>query len=60
MEDSMQNIETVRSAVADGLKERNIGDDSWRQDIREGRRDDTPFMVGALIWAQVQALTPAE
>ncbi|MEC3912205.1 hypothetical protein U5A82_17500 [Sphingobium sp. CR2-8] len=53
-------IEHVRAAVADGLEARDIGDQSWRQDIREGRRDDTPFMIGALIWAQVQALTPAE
>ncbi len=57
---SMQNIERVRAAVADGLAAREIGGTAWRQDIREGRRDDTPFMIGALIWAQVQALVPAE
>lgn len=56
----MDNIESVRAAVADGLEARDIGMPAWRQDIREGRRDDTPFMVGALIWAQVQAMTPAE
>lgn len=55
-----RNIEQVRAAVADGLEARDIGGAAWRQDIREGRRDDTPFMVGALIWAQVQALAPAE
>jgi hypothetical protein len=56
----MYMIEDVRAAVADALAARGVGDDTWRADIREGRRDDTPFMIGALIWAQVQALTPAE
>lgn len=50
----------IRTAVADGLEARNIGMPSFRQDIREGRRDDTPFMIGALILAQVLAMAPAE
>lgn len=54
------SIEQIRAAVADGLEARDIGMPVFRQDIREGRRDDTPFMIGALIWAQVQALAPAE
>lgn len=56
----MYSIENVRAAVADGLDERGIGAPQFRDDIREGRRDDTPFMIGALIWAQVQAMAPAE
>lgn len=56
----MEMIEAVRAAVADGLETRDIGQPGWRNDIREGRCDDTPFMIGALIWAQVTALAPAE
>ncbi|MGE6693369.1 hypothetical protein ACQKE8_13100 [Sphingobium limneticum] len=56
----MDNIDHIRAAVADGLEARAIGLPPWRDDIREGCRDDTPFMVGALIWAQVTALEPAE
>ena len=55
-----ESVNQVRATVADGLEARGIGGAAWRQDIREGRRDDTPFMVGALILAQVQALAPAE
>lgn len=54
------DITDIRAAVANGLEQRDIGLPSFHQDIRDGRRDDTPFMVGALILAQVQALTPAE
>lgn len=43
----MDSIKEVRAAVADALATRGIGQPSWRQDIREGRRDDTPFMIGA-------------
>lgn len=53
-------IEAVRAAVADELEARGIGQPAWRQDIREGRRDDGPFMIGALIWARVAALATAE
>ncbi len=56
----MRDIEHIRAVVADGLEARDIGGLAWRQDIREGRRDDTPFMIGALIVAQVRALIPAE
>jgi hypothetical protein len=52
----LENVNQMRAAMADGLEARNIGGAAWRHDIREGRRDDTPFMVGALIMAQVQAL----
>lgn len=54
------DISDIRAAVADGLEKRDVGMPAFRDDIREGRRDDTPFMIGAIILAQVQALTPAE
>jgi hypothetical protein len=53
-------IKRVRAAVADDLDARGVGAPQFRDDIREGRRDDTPFMIGALIWAQVQAMVAAE
>lgn len=56
----MDQIESVRAAVADGLEARGHGNQQFLREIREGYRDDGPFMVGALIWAQVQAMTPAE
>ncbi|CAM8655440.1 hypothetical protein [Sphingobium cupriresistens] len=48
----MEQIEQVRAAVVDALKARDIGRPVFWDDILEGRRDDTPFMVGALIWAE--------
>lgn len=48
----MDSINDVRAAVADALAARDIGQPAWRQDIREGRRDDTPFMIGALAIAE--------
>ena len=56
----MDHIETVRAAVADGLEARGHGNQQFLREIREGRRDDGPFMIGALIWARVQAMAPAE
>lgn len=55
-----ESIETIRAAVADGLEARGIGMPTFREEIREGRRDDTPFMIGAIIWARVQAMALAE
>lgn len=57
---SLDNIEAVRAAVADGLEARGHGNQQFLREIREGRRDDGPFMIGALIWARVQAMAPAE
>lgn len=54
------DIEQVRAIVADALDERDIGIPQFRRDIREGRRDETPFMVGALVMARSIDTTPAE
>jgi hypothetical protein len=51
-ENIMKQIEQVRAAVADALEARGIGLRHFHQEIREGRRDDGPFMVGALAWAE--------
>lgn len=56
----MYEIDKVGAAVADRLEARGHGNQQFLREIREGRRDGGPFMVGALIWAQVQVMAPAE
>lgn len=56
----MQNIDNVRAAVADALEQRGHSNRDFIREIREGQRDDGPFMLGALAWAKVAALTPVE
>ena len=56
----MVKIEDVRAAVAEALQERDIGQPPFWNDIREGRRDDTPFMVGAMIWAELIVTSSAQ
>jgi len=46
------NIDAIRDAVAQELQSRGIGDRAFYEEIREGRRDDSPFMIGALAWAE--------
>lgn len=47
----MSKVEDVRSAVADELERRGHPNRQFIAEIREGRRDDGPFMVGALAVA---------
>ena len=47
----MEHIDDIRDAVAEALKTRGIGNPAFLEEIREGRRDDGPFMIGALAWA---------
>jgi hypothetical protein len=49
------NIDVIRDAVARELQNRGIGDRAFYEEIREGRRDDSPFMVGAIAWANTDA-----
>lgn len=48
----MLKLEEVREVVAAELEERGIGDRPFYEEIREGRRDDGPFMIGALALAR--------
>jgi len=48
----MLKLEEVRDAVASELEARGIGDPPFYEQIREGRRDDGPFMIGALALAK--------
>ena len=52
----MDTIENVRAAVADALETRGHGNLQFIREIRDGRRDDGPFMIGALAWAKVASL----
>ena len=55
----MPKLEAVRQAVAAALEERGIGDGPFHDEIREGRRDEGPFMIGALAWARQSAADQA-
>lgn len=48
----MDQIEHVRAAVADALEARGLGNKEFIAEVREGRRDDGPYMLGALAWAE--------
>ena len=51
----MLKIEDVRAAVAADLEERGIGNRPFYEEIIEGRRDDGPYMIGALAWPRHHA-----
>ncbi len=52
------DLVAVRAAVAAALDEGGIGTKQFLEEILEGRRDDGPFMVGAIAWAEhVDAMT---
>jgi hypothetical protein len=46
-------MEDVRNAVADALRDVGHGNELFVRDVREGRQDDGPFMVGALAAARL-------
>jgi hypothetical protein len=50
-------LEEIREIVAAELEARGIGDRAFYEEIREGRRDHTPFMIGALAVVQRGELT---
>ena len=52
-------IERLRAAVAAHLEAREIGDPAFYEEIREGKRDVGPFMVGAMAWEESLALSGA-
>lgn len=47
----MEHIEQVRAAVADALDARGLSNKQFITEVRQGLRDDGPFMLGALAWA---------
>lgn len=53
-------LEEIREAVAAELEARGIGDRPFYEEIREGRRDDGPFMIGAIAASRLAPdVTPA-
>lgn len=47
----MEPIDAIREAVAEALEARGHDNRQFLREIREGQRDDGPFMLGALAWA---------
>lgn len=48
----MPRLEEVRAAVADELEARGLANRDFLREIRDGQRDEGPFMIGALAWAE--------
>lgn len=55
----MPKVEDIRVAVADELERRGLSNREFIAEIREGRRNDGPFMIGALAVAH-RAVAVAE
>ncbi|GLT00149.1 hypothetical protein GCM10007897_15330 [Sphingobium jiangsuense] len=51
----MEQIDEIRASVADELERRGLSNRQFIREIREGKRDDGPFMTGALAWHRRQA-----
>ncbi|WP_333702915.1 hypothetical protein [Sphingobium yanoikuyae] len=47
----MPKIEDIRQVVADALSKKGHGNRQFLDEMRAGQRDDSPFMVGAIVWA---------
>lgn len=43
---------TGARGVADALDARGFSNKAFVAELREGKRDDSPYMVGALAWAE--------
>lgn len=48
----MERIEDIRDAVAKALEQRGLSNRQFLGEICKGKRDDGPFMTGALAWDQ--------
>ncbi|WP_167706615.1 hypothetical protein [Sphingobium fuliginis] len=46
----MERIDDIREAVAGALEARGLNNQQFLREIRDGQRDDGPFMIGALAW----------
>lgn len=53
-------IEDIRSAVANNLEARGLSNRTFLREIRNGKRDDGPYMIGALACAALHGAQPAE
>ncbi|WP_333703543.1 hypothetical protein [Sphingobium yanoikuyae] len=48
----MPKIEDIRQVVADALLKKGHGNRQFLDEMRAGQRDDSPFMIGAIVWAE--------
>ena len=46
------SLDAIRDAVARELEARGFSNREFLADLRAGRRDEGPYMIGALAWAQ--------
>ena len=46
------DLSRVRQAVADELEACGLGNRTFIEEVRAGKRDDSPYMVGAIAWAR--------
>ena len=49
----MQRIDDIRAAVVKALEARGLNNRKFLGEIRDGQRDDGPYMIGALACAQL-------
>lgn len=49
----MESIEHIREAVAKALELRGLDNRRFLREIRSGKRDDGPYMLGALACAKL-------
>ncbi|WP_395394891.1 hypothetical protein WBP07_06110 [Novosphingobium sp. BL-8A] len=49
----MHNLNQIRDAVASELENRGLDNRKFLREIRSGKRDDGPYMIGALAAARL-------
>lgn len=53
----MSTIDQIRDAVAKDLEQRGLDNRKFLREIRGGKRDDGPYMIGALAAARLAELS---
>lgn len=53
----MKTIDQIRDAVARDLEQRGFDNRKFLREIRSGKRDDGPYMIGALAAARLAELS---
>lgn len=53
----MNTIDQIRDAVATDLEQRGLDNRKFLREIRSGKRDDGPYMIGALAAARLAELS---
>lgn len=48
----MKQLNDIREAVASALEARGLANRDFLREIREGARDEGPYMIGAIAWAE--------